>query len=144
MKLLKGEDSALSKAEIKDLAKLEAQNMLNNGWDKMPDLLVYSRKLIEYLTVFCGEIESNVRDEISKNSGTLEVSNAKLSIGSTGMRLNYSDDPIYEDIYKSLKNREELLKQKFKMDEQLFDKDGIEIPKVSIKSQSKETLMVKF
>jgi hypothetical protein len=45
--------------------------------------------------------------------------------------INYADDPIYAEMQSQLKEREELLKTVLKVENPVYDSEGIEIPKVS-------------
>lgn len=44
---------------------------------------------------------------------------------------NFEDDPIYSSMKESLKNREKLLKLALKSDSEIYDSEGIQVPKVS-------------
>ena len=57
--------------------------------------------------------------------------------------IQYSEDPIYAEIQKQLKDREELLKVALKTDSPFYDSEGIEVPKVSVKYAS-DSLTVKY
>lgn len=60
-----------------------------------------------------------------------------------GETLNYSDDEIWSDLKKQLSNREELLKTAFKTDYELYDSEGILVPKVS-STPRKSSITIKF
>jgi hypothetical protein len=57
--------------------------------------------------------------------------------------IQYSEDPIYAEIQKQLKDREELLKVALKTDSPFYDAEGIEVPKVSVKYAA-DSLTVKY
>lgn len=71
------------------------------------------------------------------------VNGVELSSKNSAKRLNYTDDPIYNELAEKLKQREELLKVAHASNDVLFDSDGIEVPKVSV-SLSKASIVVKF
>jgi len=60
-----------------------------------------------------------------------------------GETLNYKEDPIYNDIFNELKEREELLKLAYKSKNDIYDSEGIEVTKVS-SSPRKPSITVKF
>lgn len=60
-----------------------------------------------------------------------------------GETLNYKEDPIYLDIQKELKEREEILKLSYKSKKEIYDEAGIEVPKVS-SSPRKSSTTIKF
>lgn len=58
-------------------------------------------------------------------------------------KLNYTDDPVYNDLVKKVKDREELLKAAHNSSDVIFDSEGCEVPKVSA-SFSKSSITVTF
>jgi hypothetical protein len=60
-----------------------------------------------------------------------------------GETLNYKDDPIYADIQKELKEREEILKLAYKSKNEIYDEMGVQVPKVSSISR-KSSITIKF
>jgi hypothetical protein len=57
--------------------------------------------------------------------------------------VQYADDPVYADLQKQLKDREELLKTALATDVEFYDSEGVQVPKVSVK-YSADSLQVKF
>jgi hypothetical protein len=60
-----------------------------------------------------------------------------------GKILSYDEDPIYADIKKELKEREELLKVAFKSDKEIYDEAGVEVTKVGY-TERKSSITVKY
>jgi hypothetical protein len=60
-----------------------------------------------------------------------------------GETINYSDDPIYQNLKADLKEREELLKLALKQTQTIFDAYGNEVPQVSI-TPRKSSITLKF
>lgn len=60
-----------------------------------------------------------------------------------GETLNYVDDLIYADLKKQLKDREELLKLAYKSDLEIYDSEGVQVPKVS-STPRKSSITIKF
>jgi hypothetical protein len=57
--------------------------------------------------------------------------------------LQYSDDPVWSDLNKKLKDREALLKVALSSDSEIYDTEGVQVPKVSV-NYAKDSLAVKF
>ncbi len=55
---------------------------------------------------------------------------------------DYEEDPIYASIKLMLGERKELLDTAFKMTEAIYDNDGVEVPKVPIKTYRKDSINV--
>ncbi len=144
MKLELKKINELSKKEIQASATVAAEQIINDGLVEPSGSLVMAKKLVEYCIHFIKGLESNVRAEVDKNSG-LEINGVTLSLGSTGVRLSYEDDSVYKELKDKLKAREELLKTVHKQKLEIADGEtGEMVPIVGIKSQSKETLVVKL
>lgn len=58
-------------------------------------------------------------------------------------RVNYNEDPIYNELVESVKQREELLKVSLNTKDTIYDKDGADVPKVSV-TFDKPSITVKF
>ena len=57
--------------------------------------------------------------------------------------IQFAEDELWADLNRKLKEREEVLKIALKQTEPLYDSDGCEIPKVSIK-YSADSLTIKY
>jgi hypothetical protein len=57
--------------------------------------------------------------------------------------LNYSDDLVYSKLESRIKERAELLKVSSKSEDQIFDSEGCEVPKVS-KKFNKSSIVITF
>jgi hypothetical protein len=55
----------------------------------------------------------------------------------------FSDDDVWQDLSKKIKQREELLKVAMKSDEPIYDNEGVEVPKISC-NYSKSSLNIKW
>ena len=146
MKLDLIKNNSQTKKEIIERASTESQFIIDEGFADIPSVLVNTKKIIEYCNSFVKGLESHVRAEVDKCGKEGLVSNgAKLALGSTGLRLNYDDDPTYKELQLKLKGREKLLKMVFDNKTSIADADtGELIPIVSVKSASKETLRVTY
>ncbi len=132
--ILKKDVLALNKEELQTYGKNIAKNLIEEGWADPITLMVQSKKYLEILTVFNKAMKEATIIELGKHSGKATIGNAKIALGSTGDRLDYSNDPIWVELKEKLDSRTELLKMAYKQKENLFDNMGIEVPRVSIKT----------
>lgn len=102
------------------------------------------------LEMFCQAVRIN--DALSIVTDTLKKSLPHEKMQAFGVEVNpvtgrqmiqFADDPIYAELQKQLKDREELLKVALKTDIPFYDSEGIEVPKVSIKYAS-DSLTIKY
>ena len=61
-----------------------------------------------------------------------------------GVLKDYEQDPIYNSIKIMLSERKELLDTAFKVKDKIFDNEGIEVPKVPVKSYRKDSINVRI
>lgn len=146
MKLDLEKNNIQTKKEIVASAAKESQFIIDEGFADIPQVLVNSKKIAEYVGAFVKGLESHVRAEVDKGGREgLTINGAKLILGSTGDRLDYAEDPVYADLQKKLKDREKMLKMVFDTKVSIADADSGEmIPIIGIKSAAKETLRVTF
>lgn len=135
----------LDKAELQQLGKSLARAKMDEGYSDAVVLTVLARKAVEYLSSYAAELNSDARAELeSYDNNTADIYGAKLELSSTGHRLDYEADPVYSELQEKLKQRQALLKIAYIQNEAVFDSAGKEVPKVPIKTQSKEVLKVKI
>lgn len=90
------------------------------------------------------DIENLAIDEADKfPENSFDHKGFKVQLSNTGDSLKFEEDPVYAELKKKLKDRENLLKTRSKSDEEVHDSEGMEIPKVSVKNPSKRTLRIK-
>lgn len=138
------EFATLNKKGLQEWGELTAKEMLDSG-DHYPDVLfVQARKAKEYLESFIKAVDSETRAKVTQDGGESLVYGCTLSLGSSGDRFNFEEDFEYSRIKAMLKDREELLRVACKAKESIYDSDGGEVPRVGIKSHSKEMLKAKL
>lgn len=89
-------------------------------------------------------LEAELRKNVDVEGKELQWNGVTFTERNTGDRLDYANDEVYAKLQSKLKQREELLKIAHKSDETIYDSEGIEVPKVPIKTHGKLTLNVKF
>lgn len=127
----------VTKKEITKQASVIIQNIKSEG---NTNLNQFFSNVVRYKTFF-DALESEVREILPKEKHTA----FGIEIVPTNGRqiIQYADDPVYAELLKQLKEREELLKVALKQSEPLIDAYLNEVPKVSVK-YAKDSLTIKF
>lgn len=90
------------------------------------------------LKEFVNTLDAELRKEFTEKASGYGVE--LIPVNGRKM-LQFAEDPIYADLQAKLKAREELLK--VAQNSTIYDDEGIEVPKVSVK-YSADSLQVKF
>lgn len=130
----------ITKKEIVVKAKDDVKTMVDSGEVDIAEAVIDATRLSEYLKVFVSELRNHVDDKYDK----YECKGVKLTFKGTGDRLDYECDEVYTELKERLKEREELLKLAYKSKDMIFDSEGVEVPRVGLKSASKQTLNINF
>lgn len=114
-----------------------AKNIIDNGNVSKHTALA---NLVRLNTVISSAID-NLKSSVSD----ISVTEMGIEFKPTNGRkmVQYSEDPIWVEIQKELKDREILLNTSLKVDAPVFDNEGIEIPKVGVKFAN-DSLVIKF
>ena len=135
----------LTKREIHTYAQDVAQNLIDEGMFNPLQYFIQTKKLSEFLTEFIKLIEEEATNEYDKyNEISVSAFGVEINQKSGGKLLDYESDHEYTLIKKQLSDRKILLDTAFRLSDQFFDNDGIEIPKVKIKTIRKDSLTVKY
>jgi len=138
------ESSQLSKIELQERGAKDSQDLLDAGYTSPLDMVAQGRKAIEYLTAFVRGFDSAAREQVANNGGESIVLGSIFTLGSTGERLDYDQDPIYAQLKKDLRDREFLLKTAKNAREDIYGGDASQVPRLPLKSASKEILKVRL
>lgn len=95
------------------------------------------------LKEFFNSLEKELRGKIEIFE-TVTENGVEFSMRNSGDRLDYEADELYAELKQKLKDRESLLKTAYKAKETFYDSDGVEVPKVPIKTHGKLGLTLKF
>lgn len=134
----------VSKEDIRSQA-LDIINEVIAGEIDPLKAFIAAKANIEAWTMIAEEIKGYALDEAEKYKNNETVMGASFRLGYTGDRYDYEQDKTYRDLKEQLKKREELLKQASQTKAVLVDDEtGEQIPKVDIKTWSKQTLSVSF
>jgi len=130
----------MTKKEVQKKAEEDVKRIMAEGSTKIAEAMIDTTRLAEYLVNVAKHLKKHVGEKYDK----YEVKGSKFSFRGTGDRLDYDQDEVYASIKESLKQREELLKLAFKSKDMLFDSEGVEVPKVGVKTPSKQTLVINW
>jgi len=130
-----------SKKDAVKLGETNAKQIIEAGEQDLFKLSSQSFRLEEFLKAFNKQLRNGVQDEL--NGGKFEAYGMEFTEKNGSSRLNYKDDEVWLELNAKLKEREELLKVAEKSKEQIFDNEGVEVPRVS-RSGGGEILNVKY
>jgi len=97
-------------------------------------------------TVFNGakkKVETYAQDEADKYDKTFTFSGVTFTKKKGAKRLQFQEDHIISELSEKIKERQNLVKLATNSKDSIFDSEGVEVSKVSIK-QDKSSLQVKF
>lgn len=127
----------LSKKELELSSKNFANKILESGEIDKFEAFAQAERLTTSI--------SNVRDVLKASLPREKQTAFGIEVNAVNGRqmIQFADDPIYAELQKQLKDREELLKVALKTDTAFYDSEGIEVSKVSVKYAS-DSLTVKY
>ena len=130
-------DATFTKKEAIKTGQNLAQNIIDNGNVSKHEALANLVRLQEVVSNAVSVLKDSVSDE---KVSLLGVEFAPMNGRSMPQ---FSDDEVWQDLSKKLKQREELLKVAMKSDEPIYDNEGVEVPKISC-NFSKSSLNIKW
>lgn len=128
-------DATFTKKDAQKTGVELAQKVLDNGNVSKHEFLANMIRLSEVI----GKAIETIKSEVS--SEKVKVLGVEFTPTNGRKMLNYSDCPIWQQLNKDLKDREELLK--LAQSQEVLDAYGNEVPKVSV-SYAKDSLNIKF
>ena len=126
-----------SKKELELSSKTFAKNLIDAGEINKVEAFAQAERLTTAI--------SNVRDELKACLPREKQTAYGIEINPVNGRqmIQFSEDELWADLNRKLKEREEVLKISLKQTEPLYDSEGCEIPKVSVK-YSADSLTIKY
>ena len=131
-------DHSFTKKECVTTGKELVNSIIENGDIEPKKVWANICRLKEVINSADAEFRNRL-NIIEKES----VNGVEFSAVQGGETINYKEDEIYSDISAELKEREELLKTAFKSKNEIYDKEGILVPKCS-STPRKSSITVKF
>jgi hypothetical protein len=131
----------MSKKEIIAQAEANARELLDKGEVNEFDSLAAAERLKYFADYFQKQIRKGI-DTLPEK--TYKRSGVEFSLRNTGDRLDYAQDELFAQLTEKLKQRKDLLNLAYKSNESIYDNEGVEVPKVGIKTHGGEVLTLKF
>jgi hypothetical protein len=116
---------------------------VDNGELKALEVFAVYKKLEKIFDEAKNKVEETAMDEARSYDKTFVIAGVEFTSKEGSKLLNYSEDFLIKDLNEKLKQRQELIKVATASKEAIYDADGIEVTKVSLKP-TKSSLMVKF
>ena len=114
-----------------------AHDLMASGDHNPIELLAQAKRMQESINAIYEVLKDKIPHE------NFEAFGVTGQFRNGGETLNYSDCPVWQDLQLQLKNREALLKVAYKNEYEIYDKEGILIPKVSANNR-KDSLILTF
>lgn len=126
-----------SKKEIEVSSKQFAKNLIESGEVDKLEMFAQAERITQAIT--------SVRDEIKTSLPREKQTAYGIEINPVNGRqmIQYQDDLVWSELKEKLSQREELLKLALKADDTIYDSEGIEVPKVSVK-YSADSITIKY
>jgi hypothetical protein len=126
-----------NKKELELSSKKFAQNLVESAEYDIYELVAQS----ERYKLAISEINAILKDKLPKEKHI--AFGVEFNPMNGRKMIQYSDDSVWSDLNKKIKQREELLKLALNSDDEIYDSEGVQVPKVSV-NYAKDSLVVKF
>ena len=126
-----------TKKEIELNAKKFASNLIEVGEIDKYEAFTQAVRLSNAMEIVKDEIKSHLPKEKHIAFGV------EISPIAGRQMIQFQDDEMWQQLKHKLQQREELLKLALKSDEPIYDSEGVEVPKVSVKYAS-DSIQVKY
>jgi HEAT repeat protein len=126
-----------NKKEIQFSSKKFITDLLDAGEVNKYELLAQAKRMSEALEVINEELLKVLPQENFEEFGLKGI------FRNGGETINFKECEIWSDIHKELKEREELLKTALKSNKEVYDENGVLVPKVST-TPRKSSLSISF
>jgi hypothetical protein len=126
-----------NKKEVEFSAKQFASKLIEAGEVDKYEAFTQAVRMSNALEIIKDEIKSHLPKEKHIAFGV------EISPISGRTMIQFQDDEMWQQLKHKLQQREELLKLALKSDETIYDSEGVEVPKVSVKYAS-DSIQVKY
>jgi hypothetical protein len=116
---------------------------VDNGELKALEVFAVYKKLEKIFDEAKRKVEETAMDEARSYDKTFTIAGVEFTSKEGSKLLNYSEDFLIQELSEKLKQRQELIKVSTASKDPIYDADGIEVTKVSLKP-TKSSLTVKF
>lgn len=119
-------EPTVTKKQCKEIAKQIAAKTIEDGEMTPAEALGQLTRM----EVIVSEAKAAIKPHIEADAYGAGIS---FTLQSGRKMAQWADDPVYAEMQKKLKERESLLKAALNSSESIYDSEGIEVPKVSLK-----------
>ena len=126
-----------NKKEVEFSAKKFASQLIEAGEIDKYEAFTQAVRMSNALEIIKDEIKSHLPKEKHVAFGV------EISPISGRTMVQFQDDEMWSQLKHKLSQREELLKLALKSDDPIYDSEGVEVPKVSVKYAS-DSLSIKY
>jgi type III secretory pathway component EscV len=126
-----------TKKELELSSKTFAKNLIDSGEIDKYEAFAQAVRMSKALEVITDEIKTALPREKHTFFGI------ELTPVSGRSMIQFQEDEYWQDLKNKLTQREELLKTALKSDSPIYDSEGVEVPKVSVKYAS-DSITVKY
>ena len=130
-------ESYPTKKQVQANAIEFANRLINNGEHEKLEMFSQAVRIKETINTIYDAIKDSIPAEKQTAFGI------EINPVNGRQMIQFSEDEVYADLQKQLKEREELLKTALKITKTTYDDDGVSIPKVSVKYSS-DSLTIKY
>ena len=130
-------ESYPTKKQVQANAIEFAKHLINNGEHEKLEMFSQAVRIKETINTIYDTIKDSIPAEKQIAYGI------EINPVNGRQMIQFSEDEVYASLQKQLKDREKLLNIALKVDYTIFDSEGCEVPKVSVKYSS-DSLTVKY
>jgi predicted DNA-binding protein YlxM (UPF0122 family) len=130
-------ESYPTKKQVQANAVEFANRLINNGEHEKLEMFSQAVRIKETINTIYDAIKDSIPAEKQIAFGI------EINPVNGRQMIQFAEDELWADLNRKLKEREEVLKIALKQTEPLYDSDGCEIPKVSVK-YSADSLTIKY
>lgn len=131
----------LKTTDVADKLKMVTQQIYDGEVNPL-QAMVTAKPIMDALAQFKKDVNPYAIDEARKYDKGQTAYGCTFEVKNGRRMVQYSDDEKYKALEKQLKDRKTQLDAALKSSEPMFDAEGVEIPKVSIKYAA-ESLTIK-
>jgi hypothetical protein len=136
--------SQMSKRDIQASAIKLANEVLEFGQTNPLDRFIQLKRVAEYVDAYAGVFKQSAITEAEKYGKSTTVYGAKIELRNSGDRFDYEADPVYCELSEKLKARKELLDLARKSKDVIYDSEGVDVPRIPIKTHGGQTIAISF
>lgn len=128
----------LNKAQLEATAQQTVKDLMEH--EDALDVLLLAKRLL----FFAESMKKDAENEAMLIWNIKKQEHPEMTYTQGGAELDYTGDDEYMRLYTELGKRKELLNFAFKSKDDIYDHDGVKVPKMKIKGYRKDSINVKL